>query len=143
MQKKLPQATNAVLALKPITISKKVISSNASTWWRSSATDKEQEEMVFYFSATGNSKYVAERIGREFGGQVINISDATRNNEYKYQVEDEEKVFFIFPVYSMDFRTWSVRLSKSTVYWQKHLMSAGLEPTEAVVAPLTVCLKQH
>ncbi len=55
--------------------------------------------MVFYFSATGNSKYVAERIGREFGGQVINISDATRNNEYKYQVEDEEKVFFIFPVY--------------------------------------------
>ncbi len=40
--KKLPQATNAVLALKPITISKKVISSNASTWWRSSATDKEQ-----------------------------------------------------------------------------------------------------
>ncbi len=53
--------------------------------------------MVFYFSATGNSKYVAERIGREFGGQVINISDATRNNEYKYQVEDEEKVFLHLP----------------------------------------------
>lgn len=55
--------------------------------------------MIFYFSATGNSKHVAERIGSEFGGQIINISDAMRNNEYEYQVEDEERVFFIFPVY--------------------------------------------
>ena len=55
--------------------------------------------MVFYFSATGNSKYAAQRIGSEFGGQIINISDAMRNNEYEYQVKDEEKVFFVFPVY--------------------------------------------
>lgn len=55
--------------------------------------------MVFYFSATGNSKYAAERIGSEFGGPIINISDAVRNNEYEYQVEDEEKVFFVFPIY--------------------------------------------
>lgn len=55
--------------------------------------------MVFYFSATGNSKYVAEKISREFGGQLINISEAMRNNEYEYQVEDEEKTFFVFPAY--------------------------------------------
>ena len=99
--------------------------------------------MVFYFSATGNSKYVAERIGREFGGQVINISDATRNNEYKYQVEDDEKVFFIFPVYFYGLPNLVSAFIKKYSLLAKHLMSAGLEPTEAVVAPLTVCLKQH
>lgn len=55
--------------------------------------------MVFYFSATGNSKYVAERVCKEFDGQMINISDAMRNNEYEYQVKDGEKTFFVFPVY--------------------------------------------
>lgn len=55
--------------------------------------------MVFYFSATGNSKYAAEKINAEFGGEIISITDAVHNQQYKYQPGNDEKVFFVIPVY--------------------------------------------
>lgn len=55
--------------------------------------------MIFYFSATGNSKYVATKINKEFGGELIDISKAYAKKRFEYFVEDEERVFFIFPTY--------------------------------------------
>lgn len=55
--------------------------------------------MVFYFSATGNSKYVAKKISDNFHCEMKDISQAVNNNEFKYSCKDEEKIFFIFPVY--------------------------------------------
>lgn len=54
---------------------------------------------IYYFSATGNSKFVALGIQREFGGELINIGSALKNEELKYDAKDGERVFFIFPVY--------------------------------------------
>lgn len=55
--------------------------------------------MVFYFSATGNSKEAALKIQDAFGGDLIKIDDALRHKEFTYNVEDGEKVFFVFPTY--------------------------------------------
>lgn len=55
--------------------------------------------MVFYFSATGNSKYVAKQISEKLGGDMVNISDAIKESKFEYRVKDKEQVFFIFPVY--------------------------------------------
>jgi NAD-dependent dihydropyrimidine dehydrogenase PreA subunit/flavodoxin len=55
--------------------------------------------MIFYFSATGNSLYAAERLGMALDEKLINITDAVRKQEFKYQLAEGEKVGFIFPVY--------------------------------------------
>ena len=52
--------------------------------------------MIFYFSGTGNSKYVAECLEDEL---VINIADANKAGNYEYSVNEDGKVGFVFPVY--------------------------------------------
>ncbi|XVG94964.1 EFR1 family ferrodoxin [Eubacteriales bacterium KG127] len=55
--------------------------------------------MIFYFSATGNSKSVAEKLKDEFGGNLYKIDDALRRKEFDHEVPKGETVFFVFPVY--------------------------------------------
>lgn len=55
--------------------------------------------MIFYFSATGNSKYVAERIAAATGDRLIFLRDAVRSRCYRYDVSREERVGFVVPVY--------------------------------------------
>lgn len=54
--------------------------------------------MIFYFSGTGNSKYVAKKLWQE-DERFINIADAINKNEFEYEVENGERVGFVFPVY--------------------------------------------
>ena len=37
--------------------------------------------MIFYFSGTGNSFYVAEKLHNAEGGELINISDALKRKK--------------------------------------------------------------
>ena len=55
--------------------------------------------MIFYFSATGNSKYVAEKISGQTGEKIISIVDCLKNNNFDFEVDKDEKVGFITPVY--------------------------------------------
>jgi NAD-dependent dihydropyrimidine dehydrogenase PreA subunit len=55
--------------------------------------------MIFYFSATGNSQFVAERLSIALNEQLIDIADVARKKEFIYQLAEGEKVGFIFPVY--------------------------------------------
>lgn len=38
--------------------------------------------MILYFSGTGNSEYVAERIGKETGDKVMNLFERIRNRDF-------------------------------------------------------------
>lgn len=49
--------------------------------------------MIYYFSATGNSKYVAERIAQAFGEQTCAIEKAPQN----IQVQDNELFGLVTP----------------------------------------------
>lgn len=55
--------------------------------------------MIFYFSGTGNSLYVAQKLHEKEGGELIDIADALSKNRFKYEIEDDEKIGIIFPVY--------------------------------------------
>ena len=55
--------------------------------------------MIFYFSATGNSLYISKEIHEDQGKELINIAHAFNNNRFCYELEKDEKVGFVFPVY--------------------------------------------
>ena len=56
--------------------------------------------MIFYFSGTGNSKWVAETVAHEFDDRLVFIPDALKNNQYTYTLDPGEKLGFIFPCYA-------------------------------------------
>ncbi len=55
--------------------------------------------MVFYFSATGNSKYVASRIASELDEEIISITDCIKNNKFTFNIQQDEKIGFVTPTY--------------------------------------------
>ena len=55
--------------------------------------------MIFYFSATGNSKYVAERLAEVTGGQIMHIADCISKKEYLFSVPAHEAVGIVTPTY--------------------------------------------
>ena len=52
--------------------------------------------MIFYFSATGNSKYAAGRIAASTEDRLISLKDAVRGRSYRYDVSREERIGFVF-----------------------------------------------
>ena len=55
--------------------------------------------MIFYFSATGNSKYVALKIAAETKEEPIAITDCIKNQKFIFEVKDRERIGFVTPVY--------------------------------------------
>ena len=58
--------------------------------------------MIFYFTGTGNSRWVAEALGTAFDEPLVSIADALNEgkDENVYPLREREKVFFVFPVHS-------------------------------------------
>lgn len=61
--------------------------------------------MIFYFSGTGNSLYVAQRLHENECGELIDIADARNKKSFKYKVTGQEKIGFVFPVYFLGLPT--------------------------------------
>lgn len=61
--------------------------------------------MIFYFSGTGNSLYVAQKLQESEGGELINIGTKTKENHFNYKVTDGENIGFVFPVYFLGLPT--------------------------------------
>ena len=54
--------------------------------------------MIFYFSATGNCKYVATRLA-DSGERVIAIAEAMKASEYIYSIPKNDAIGIISPTY--------------------------------------------
>jgi len=54
--------------------------------------------MLFYFSATGNSRWVAESIARSIGDRTVAIAEAMRG-DCTFTLADNERIGFCFPVH--------------------------------------------
>ena len=63
------------------------------------------EDMIFYFSATGNSKYVAECIAKELNEKVVSITDCDTNENFSFDFQDEKYIGFITPTYFLGLPT--------------------------------------
>ena len=54
--------------------------------------------MILYFSGTGNSKYIAQRIARELGDQALNLLDRLRRNDTA-PLSSEKPWVVVSPIY--------------------------------------------
>ena len=55
--------------------------------------------MVLYFSGTGNSRYVAEKISEVSGDEIVSINQRLKANDYS-AVSSEKPFVFVGPVYA-------------------------------------------
>ena len=56
--------------------------------------------MIFYFSGTGNSKWIANQLSKEQKEELFFIPDALKNRTFEFCLRKDEKIGFVFPVYS-------------------------------------------
>ena len=54
--------------------------------------------MIFYFTGTGNSQYVAQEMAVP-GERLISIKEAVDSRTYAYEMEEGERLGIVFPVY--------------------------------------------
>ena len=55
--------------------------------------------MIFYFTATGNGKYIAETIAAQTCDRIVNITDCVQAEQYAFALEKGEALGFVVPVY--------------------------------------------
>lgn len=55
--------------------------------------------MIFYFSGTGNSQYVAKVLGDATKEAVVNITRDEMQKELEYNLKEGENLGFVFPIY--------------------------------------------
>ncbi len=55
--------------------------------------------MIFYFTGTGNSKFIAERIAKATNERIINIADCMEEKQFLFKLKKGEAVGFVTPVY--------------------------------------------
>ena len=56
--------------------------------------------MIFYFSGTGNSLWVARRLAGLLGDRLVAIADAINSQSYSFELAPDESVGMVFPTYS-------------------------------------------
>lgn len=55
--------------------------------------------MIFYFSGTGNTRFVAKEIAAGIGEDLLFIPDLIREGRYEFTLQPEETVGFCFPTH--------------------------------------------
>ena len=55
--------------------------------------------MIFYFSGTGNSKYVAKRIADALGDEIVNLNARIKASDTS-AVETDERLIIVTPTYA-------------------------------------------
>ena len=51
--------------------------------------------MIFYFTGTGNSRWVAEALGTAFDEPLVSIADALNEGKNAYPLGERESVFCV------------------------------------------------
>ena len=55
--------------------------------------------MIFYFSGTGNTRWVATQIADAIGEELLYIPDLIRENRYAFSLRKDERIGFCFPTH--------------------------------------------
>lgn len=56
--------------------------------------------MIFYFSGTGNSLFIAERIAQKTNDKLISIGEEITKNNYTFSISENENIGFVYPVHA-------------------------------------------
>ena len=55
--------------------------------------------MIFYFTGTGNTGWVARQIAEAIGERLFYIPDLIREGQYVFQLKEDERIGFCFPTH--------------------------------------------
>lgn len=55
--------------------------------------------MIFYFSGTGNSKHIADKLANSTGERLVYITENVIAKNEIYYIEENGRIGFVFPVY--------------------------------------------
>lgn len=55
--------------------------------------------MIFYFSATGNSKYVAKRLAEVTEEELVDIAQCRKESRYRFHIKKRERIGIVCPTY--------------------------------------------
>ena len=55
--------------------------------------------MIFYFTGTGNTRFIASQLAEATGERMIPIADAVVNDVHEYLLEADERIGICFPVH--------------------------------------------
>ena len=55
--------------------------------------------MIFYFSGTGNTKWVAQQIAEALNEPLLSIPDLIREGRYSFTLQPDERIGFCFPTH--------------------------------------------
>ena len=79
--------------------------------------------MILYFSGTGNSEYVAKRIGKQIKDEVINLFDKIRDRDYT-EICSERPWVIVVPIYAWripriveEWMLWTPFLGNKDIYF--------------------------
>lgn len=56
--------------------------------------------MIFYFSGTGNSKWIADQLSQQQHEDLVFIPDVLKMKMLEFSLRENEMIGFVFPVYS-------------------------------------------
>jgi ferredoxin len=56
--------------------------------------------MIFYFTATGNSLYAADKVAKALNDRLVSVGNALRDELYEYDIAGEEYLGFIVPTFA-------------------------------------------
>ncbi len=56
--------------------------------------------MVYYFSGTGNSKWVASKLATALDDKLISIGQCIVDGDFRHNLKEGERIGFVMPVYS-------------------------------------------
>lgn len=59
--------------------------------------------MIFYFSATGNTRYVAQRLAADSKEEMISVTDCLKNGQVRFSIGPGESVGILSPTYYFGF----------------------------------------
>ena len=90
-------------------------------------SQQKQTTMIFYFSATGNSLWVARQLGQHFGLKIVSVADSMKKGEVKFDVSSSRYILFVFPIHS-----WGPSVTMMKFMNRMELTGADGKPVYAV-----------
>lgn len=86
--------------------------------------------MILYFSATGNSEYVAKQIASKTGDECFNLFDRIKNCDYS-EIYSEKPLIFVCPTFAWQiplfFRDWILATSFKNSNKAYFVLTCGAE----------------
>lgn len=94
--------------------------------------------MVFFFSGTGNSEYVAKQMAEISGEKMISIAECLKKGSFSFRLHPKERIGFVTPVYFwglpqivIEFLKELTFLDDTTSHYAYHIITFGTTTGQA------------